>query len=290
MATPEYPLDRPSLVGSRLKIERALQHLDELEPEIVAYVKRDPYRVAKDTRIEGEWNVVEIEAVREYPNPRWGVRVGEFFHDLRSALDNLVWQLVKVNGEEPGNHNQFPIYTDPPGPARLKALRGIPGATRIDDMLFGVAPEYATVIKELQPYLGTHMHAQHRTALGALAELSNIDKHRFVHPALGMRQKGDAGEVTEVAGPPPKDIEIVYTTGPIYPGAELMRWRIIGGTDETKVTMQGNVPYDIAFGHPHTTLSHLDWIRERIAQVVERFAGAFPSDPSGPEPVSDGHA
>jgi hypothetical protein len=41
--------------------------------------------------------------------------------------------------------------------------------------------------------------------------------------------------------------------------------------------MQGGIPFDVAFGHPNTTLSHLDWIREQICEVIERFSGAFPS-------------
>jgi hypothetical protein len=62
----------------------------------------------------------------------------------------------------------------------------------------------------------------------------------------------------------------------------LFRWRVIGGTDETKVAVEGNIPYDVAFGHPNTTLNQLDWLRERIAEVVERFAPAFPPSPDEP--------
>jgi hypothetical protein len=173
----------------------------------------------------------------------WGVRVGEFAHDLRSALDNLVWQLVLVNGKEPGDHNQFPIYTEankPPGPTRLKALKGVRGATRIDDMLFGVAPDHA----------------------------------------VGVRQKGEGTKgVEHISGPPPANIEVEYELGPIYPGAELFRWRVVGGTDETKVAVEGSVPYDIAFGHPNLTLSTLDWLQKCVSEIVERFAPAFPADP-----------
>lgn len=252
MPLPQYRPDRPSLLGSRLKLKRAEEHLDELEPVMRAYIERDPYGFPNEPNVEGEWMVFRILEVREYPDPLWGVRIGEFLHDLRSALDNLVWQLVLANGENPGDHNQFPIYTDaarPPGRARLQQLRSVPGATHIDDMLFRVDPEHAATIKSLQPYLGVHIHRHHKVALASLAYLNNIDKHRFVHPAVGITERGEAGVANHV-GAPPSSIEIEYTTGAIYPGAELYRWRVVGGTDETKVTMEGSIPYDMRSATP----------------------------------------
>lgn len=278
MADSEYRPDQPSLLGSRLKIKRAEQHLEELEPEIRAYVKRDPYRISEKPDAEGEWMVVRFVEIREYPDPAWGVRVGELLHDLRSALDNLVWQLIRLNGKEPGDQSQFPIYTKPPRKARVVKT---PGATRIDDMLIGMRVGHATTIKALQPYLGEHAHRRQKIALAAVATLNNIDKHRFLHPAVGVREKGEGGKATLNAGPAPKEIEAVFTTGPIYPGAELIRWRVIGGGEETTVTVEGEVPYDIAFGHPNTTLGHLDWLQEGIGQIIESFAPAFPANPDG---------
>jgi hypothetical protein len=279
MADPEYLPQRPSLIGSRLKIERAEQHLDELQPKIQAYIERDPYVVSNDPEMENEWMVVRFGEVREHPDTRWGIRVGELLHDLRSALDNLVWQLVQLNGKQPGDHNQFPIYTKAPDKARHRALRGVRGATRIDDMLLGVRPADAAVIKELQPYLGLHIHRGHKVALASVALFNNIDKHKFVHPAVGISGEGDDAEVERVQGPPPSRIDVHYRLGAMYEGAEVFRWRIIGGTDETVVQMKGGVPFDIAFGHRNATLGHLDWMKDRISEVVERFADAFAADP-----------
>ena len=271
----QYRPDTPSLLGSRLKVARAKEHLDELEPELRAYFEREPYRVADQPDVEDGWMVIRIIGVTEHPDPMWSVRVGELIHDLRSALDNLVWQLVLVNGKDPGEHNQFPIYTEPPK-GRSRFFRK---ATRLDDMLAGVDPSAVATIKELQPYHGRHMHRQHRTALAWLATLSNIDKHRFVLPALGAKQQGDEPSFDHVSGPVPSDIYFVATIGPIYPGAEMFRWRVAGGGDDTKVDMEGKIPYDITFGSEHLTLSRLDWLQERIGQIVERFACAFPADP-----------
>jgi len=225
------------LTGSRLKLARAKEHLDELHAEITAYVKRKPHPLSDEDEIEGEWIVHRFAEVREPPDPRWGVRAGEFFHDLRSALDNLVWQLVLVNGEEPGEHNQFPIYTDPtrpPGAARLKQLKGVSGATRLDDMLLGVHPDHAATIKVLQTYDRPEVNRLLKVALHAVADRNNIDKHRFVHPTLAFSDEGKGSTLTHTAGPPPTRVDIEYMVGAVYEGAEAFRWRVVGGTRRPK--------------------------------------------------------
>ena len=67
---------------------------------------------------------------------RWSIRVGEFAHNLRSALDQLVWQLAIAHGRCagqhgagrcPGRHSEFPIR-----------IRRDPG--RMDVQLCGVGP------------------------------------------------------------------------------------------------------------------------------------------------------
>jgi hypothetical protein len=251
MSDTTYRPDQPSLTGPRLKLQRGEEQLDQLEPEIRAYSQSQPFRLnTDDPDIEDGWMVIRFVDVRSEPDPRWGVRVGEFLHDLRSALDNLVWQLVLANGEEPGDHNQFPIYasTTPGTPRR----GGLPeGATRIDEMLLGVAPEYVTRIKEVQPYLGPGEHEDQKNALGALADLNNIDKHKIVHPAIALTQRdGTNAEPSLVAGPPPTQIVVEHRLGPISEGAEALRWRLIGGTRETRVELRGGVAFDVAFGHP----------------------------------------
>ena len=81
MSVPQYSPFQPSLVGPRLKLDRAAQHLRELDPEIRAYVGRGPYVIPDDPELDGEWAVVRFGPIREHPDPRWGVRVGEFFHE-----------------------------------------------------------------------------------------------------------------------------------------------------------------------------------------------------------------
>lgn len=45
-----------------------------------------------------------------HPPPlRLGVIVGDLVHNVRSALDHLVWQLVLANAQQPTRATQFPV-------------------------------------------------------------------------------------------------------------------------------------------------------------------------------------
>ena len=67
--------------------------------------------------------------------------IGEIAFNLRSALDHLVWQLVRANGECPSNQNQFPIFDDE-NTYREEVKR----------RLKGIGPYHQSVIETLQPF------------------------------------------------------------------------------------------------------------------------------------------
>jgi hypothetical protein len=148
------------LLGCRLKLQGAWRHRQALGEELQEFLARtDPE-----------------------PSPlHLGVIVGDFLHNLRCVLDHLVWQLVLLNRQEPGEHNQFPIF-DTPDAYKKKAGR----------YLRGVAADHRALIETFQPYhLGADASSHY---LAVLHDLSNIDKHRFVHPVV-IHGEGDTREV-----------------------------------------------------------------------------------------------
>ena len=137
----------PSLDGIQMKLARAEEHLDFLEAQVAAHNKRKLYSVADRPEQHNDWFIVRV-SVAEEPDPRWGVIVGEFLHNTRTALDNLVWQLVLVNERTPSHKNQFPIFTKPAG--RLGRRQ-----ERLNEMLRGVSAEHRAAIEELQGTSGS---------------------------------------------------------------------------------------------------------------------------------------
>lgn len=162
----------------RLKLNRADGHLETLKGEIDAWFEKQPYGVT------GKYDAGPPEKYVLYlrffePLPRkWGLLIGEFAHNARSALDYLAWQLVKANNEPPkSGWTQFPIvlspwdWVDRNGAKRLR----------------GASDRHIGMVERLQPYgrpdadgfyYVTHRMFEH--PLAVLRFLSNEDKHRVL--------------------------------------------------------------------------------------------------------------
>ena len=104
----------------------------------------------------GETPIVPIE---------YSVRLGEIVYNLRSALDQLIWQLVHANYKEPSHLNEFPIFDDE---SRFNEA--------VKSKLKGVSQKSSDKIKEMQPFCENDGW----DALKTLHSLCNIDKHRSV--------------------------------------------------------------------------------------------------------------
>jgi hypothetical protein len=97
------------LSGVRGKIERADEHLNALYAEMQTFF--EPYsnrRIVYDV-FDRPWHVIVVRPLLdELPPLRLSIICGDAVHNLRTALDHLVWQLVLTEGNEPGKLNSFP--------------------------------------------------------------------------------------------------------------------------------------------------------------------------------------
>lgn len=98
--------EAPSLDSAFGKLRRGLEHFNSIEQASDVAVKAS----AKAPFVEddGDWKVVGIN-LGKFPI-RPSIISGDMVHNLRSALDHAVWQLVKVSGGQPGSWTYFPIY------------------------------------------------------------------------------------------------------------------------------------------------------------------------------------
>jgi hypothetical protein len=160
------------LEGIRLKTKRARNQIKGLKAEIDAFIDRKPYipRVKFDPKAH---LLIASAHVNKPPDPMWGVQIGEIIHNLRSALDHLVWELAFPKSMEV-TKNQFPIFMNESG-FRKRASDG--------EFLKGVSTKAIRIIKSEQPFPkvdgGTGEGT--KSPLWHLHELSNADKHRILH-------------------------------------------------------------------------------------------------------------
>jgi hypothetical protein len=162
-----------------------------------------------------------------------GVVLGEFIHNVRSALDNLVWQLVKLGTDtNPARPKriEFPLY-DTEAEFWADRDRRMPGVWHPD----------RTILERHQPYHGGNTTMGHPLRL--LDHLWNQDKHRVVLPIV-MRTAEHETQTAEAIGGSLLRVEyMVDTNSALEVGAELCR----AYTDPPgcKVRMHGHIAFEV---------------------------------------------
>jgi hypothetical protein len=157
---------RSLFAGAVVRLERGSEHLADIKLRLDRLRQSNPDRVVD----EGDPDIVYIAQLRP-PHDRYpmlpvsdvlmiSVVIGELIHNLRAALDYLIYGLAWIDSKRFHKMTQFPIYSCEDDFTR-------DGLTKLK----GLSDEHIARIKELQPYNGCHWT---RT----LARLSNRDKHR----------------------------------------------------------------------------------------------------------------
>lgn len=169
-----YANDHP-LTGVFSKLDRADDHLQVIDQLVDDYLRSKPPPVSGtfEARGDGGAFVLNWDDVHIAPLPaKLAVVVGDWAHNVRSALDHLAWQLVLANGGTPlagARGTQFPILVpsegDPPWnpDARKPAIVG------------GIDDEALQIVEAVQP---NQWPVWFDHPLRALHYLSNTDKHR----------------------------------------------------------------------------------------------------------------
>jgi hypothetical protein len=178
----------------RLKLRRALHHIDDLEAQISAYLSRDPLYaevVADPTFLGGTKLVVRV---REEVPVDFAFIIGDALHNLRASLDLLACEVVHANG---GSDEKvyFPF---------ARSATDLPSVIRhrhIDRAKPGVA---AALMNKWHPYCGGNEQ------LRAIHDLDIMDKHQALIPTLGM------------VGPAAPDPTQVRRMGPVRDGMAIV--------------------------------------------------------------------
>lgn len=159
----------------RSRVRRAVALGDELGTHIQQWMASEPFRVLANIAADRlSWDMcVEVDPA---PFDEWSTRFSDAIHNLRSALDNLVWGLATLDGTVPKNARaiQFPLVGKAADwPAESKRIAELPMAARL-------------AIESIQPFQRSGPDdAPERDALLLLSRMSNSDKHRvMIRPEL----------------------------------------------------------------------------------------------------------
>jgi hypothetical protein len=217
--------------GIWLKIERAREHVRDLETRMIAFLRQKPYKAVLSQETATGQHVISAR-VEEQPPIWWGAIAGDAVRNLRSALDLLVYQLVLTNGAFPTTETGFPIATSA---ADYLALS--------EQSLAGVAGPVRAQIDGLHPYRGGN------AALWRLEQLAGVDRRSGLVPASAARKamldvvSGLDFPNTPITISPGYPNKVVF---PIENGTELARVSRAHGTAQLAVYDQG--AFYVSFG------------------------------------------
>jgi hypothetical protein len=242
--------DEPGLAGSRLKLARATELFSVLQAEALQFrlngqlVKANEREESDD--LGNRWAVVYCESVAEIPL-RFSLLAGDVVHNLRSALDHAVYQLVRRDKGKPTTRTAWPVFTEKPvGRVLAKYNANLKGIKDKD---------VRTMIDWFQPYQRPSNLI--REGLAQLHELDIVDKHRVIRPGVAV--------LTAVQ----PTAHVLVSAGEIKPGNELFR------VPESARLLDVAIRYQFAFWEDQITTDGLGKLIEIVKGTIDKVGVFF---------------
>ena len=166
-----------TITAVNLRLDRAGGHLQELMGLVASYELGKPYTVSDMIEGSDREHVYRLKFTSQ-PDDRIAVIVGDYLHNLRSALNYLMRSLVPSARKD---KTQFPIFGRDPfarDPVTRRYIERDPDVRRRwNTYVKGTDPRALAYIKEIQPYAAGSRAGQINRLI-AVNWLSNADKHR----------------------------------------------------------------------------------------------------------------
>jgi hypothetical protein len=264
--------------GVELKIGRARLHGQTLRDSIEVWLNKKPLTATSEF-IEGRFGYRLV--VDQFGSPplleHWALLVGDCVHNLRSALDNLVYGLARLKADPPSDPRgiQFPIFTSKEAFEKSGAVKST---------LQQLPHRAAELVTAWQPFhreTPDHIAAD---ALNLLNHLSNQDKHRLPQVVLlsinqrdhqvQLRFDSDEDAQAFIDGPP----KVELRTSPIDVGTALIQ--VVGSRRIAdmagKVTIEA-VPAIQTLRNLEGVVPVIDALGRHVTEIFQMFRGEFPN-------------
>lgn len=176
------------LTSVRAKLVRSQEHIQAIKNEATPWTERHPYSILQESNADNTRYSIILRINELPPFQRWSLMIADAFHNLRTALDHLVFAVAvhESGSATPPNENslQFPI-TD----SRANFDKAV-----IERKYLGtISDPIRAVIEAAQPY--NRPHPELPPLLSILRDLTNRDKHKLLQMAFGTVVKGEIGFV-----------------------------------------------------------------------------------------------
>lgn len=185
----------------RLKLKRALEHLQTLDLAVQRWANTEPCVISYEGEVQTRKHILVQRTIRKPNDPLLGLLIGDAVHNMRQALDHLAYRLaIRVHGTDPpknANSSMWPIRT------KTKLASAIANDVGPKNKM---PAGMFTAIEGFQEDAGSD-----GVLLEALSTLDNRDKHRSPPLVAGLAETVDLEGLHASGG--------VEIPGQIYAGA-----------------------------------------------------------------------
>jgi hypothetical protein len=231
------------------------------------WFESSPYAVLPYTNSDKtEWKFALHRFDEEFKAEKdiFGLIIGDYVHALRSALDQLVWQLVTVaNGITPKSDNEvsFPIITTHPSKFWARPM------INRNELTF----EQALFLEGFQPYRA--IDAADKNALADLHALWNADKHKLVTPVrVTLSKEGPVFRTNAEAG---NIVSKEWDSEVALEGDAEIAWVTVAPVGPDPQVDVTSLPVDVTFGEGGRLIQDLPTLLFITDQIVENCARFF---------------
>jgi hypothetical protein len=95
--------------SAKLKAIRANRHIDDLQRIIEDFAASDCYAISIGKNVSSEKNCMTVNPAIPFPEQEAALIIGDALHNLRSALDILWYETVRLTHGIPNQNTSFPI-------------------------------------------------------------------------------------------------------------------------------------------------------------------------------------
>jgi hypothetical protein len=178
------------MYGHRLKLQRALEHLEALQAAVDGWAEDEPCVVSYECEVATRKHTLTQRTIGQPTEPIFCFLIGDAVHNMRQGLDHLAYRLaITVYQSDPPPNARicmWPIRTKAELPSRITNYVGPQN---------NMPPGMYAAIEGFQTDAGSD-----GVLLDALHWLDNLDKHRFPPLVAGLAKSIDLGGLNATGG------------------------------------------------------------------------------------------
>lgn len=265
---PPVPVD---LDGCLAKVQLAQSEMQAYQTDHLVVFKTDPVRLRTEPEREPYRYLFTAEYVPRLPS-RLGARLGSVVYGLRSALDHLMWQVVRHDGLDAEGPVRFPLAESP------EALAAeAPWAARL-------SPEVRALLEEDQPYA-----TGPGDALGELDRLAGVERNEVLLPKVSASLVLTPQLVIRDPDLDVTELEWLSRPGPMHVGATLCRFTVSRPfADGAGIAVRGIVLPGSTLDGETDVVTQMNALGARVVQVLWKWEARLAPGSKADWPRFDG--